>query len=162
MELDLSALSERVKLPDGMRVQPWSEAHAPALAEVVFLAYQQTDEPRWSRELRARETCAFMAQIKPADRRWSWVLVRASEAVGMVHGAVPKGGRQGYVDNVCVHPALERGGGRALLLTSAWSFRRDGLQRMRLDVTSSNTRAIRLYESIGFVDREWYLELTKP
>ncbi len=62
---------------------------------------------------------------------------------------------RGSIQNVGV--AREHRGqglGRALVLKSLHGFRELGTRRVTLSVTAANTRAVRLYESLGFVLRK--------
>ncbi|MBI3001676.1 MAG: ribosomal protein S18-alanine N-acetyltransferase [Deltaproteobacteria bacterium] len=58
------------------------------------------------------------------------------------------------IHNLAVHPAHRRQGiGRALLRAVIEEARREGLQRITLEVRKSNEAAQRLYQSLGFVSQ---------
>lgn len=70
-------------------------------------------------------------------------------AVGTIQGLHLEG--WGAVQNLGIDPEHRgRGLGSILLARAAEGFRREGLQRMHLEVTTDNTAAIRLYERLGF------------
>lgn len=70
-------------------------------------------------------------------------------AVGTIQGLQIDG--WGAVQNLGIDPDHRgRGLGSILLLRAADGFRREGLTRMHLEVTTDNTAAIRLYERLGF------------
>lgn len=61
----------------------------------------------------------------------------------------------GAIQNIGIHPLhRNRGLGGILLARAAEGFRRAGLSRMHLEVTTDNTAAIRFYERVGFRQSE--------
>lgn len=71
------------------------------------------------------------------------------QPVGTIQGLQSDG--WGAVQNLGIEPAHRgRGLGAVLLIHSALGFRRAGLARMQLEVTTANLSAVRLYERLGF------------
>ncbi len=71
------------------------------------------------------------------------------QPVGTIQGLQIEG--WGAVQNLGIDPAhRSKGLGSILLRRAAEGFRKAGLTRMHLEVTTDNTAAVRLYERIGF------------
>ena len=72
-----------------------------------------------------------------------------SQPVGTIQGLQSEG--WGAVQNLGIESEHRgRGLGTVLLAHAAQGFRRVGLSRMHLEVTTDNTAAVRLYERLGF------------
>ena len=72
-----------------------------------------------------------------------------AQPVGTVQGLSLE--KWGAVQNLGIDPSHRGHGlGTLLLAHAAQGFRRAGLRRMHLEVTTDNTAAIRLYERLGF------------
>lgn len=71
------------------------------------------------------------------------------QPVGTVQGL--RADDWGAIQNLGIEPSHRgRGLGTALLTEAARGFRRAGLRRMHLEVTTDNTAAVRLYQRLGF------------
>jgi len=78
-----------------------------------------------------------------------WVLVRDDQLLG--YGVLSAAADEAHVLNVCVDPACQgRGHGRQLMRRLIDLARWQRARRLYLEVRPSNTRAIGLYESLGF------------
>ncbi|MEW6230978.1 MAG: GNAT family N-acetyltransferase [Chloroflexota bacterium] len=70
------------------------------------------------------------------------------------------GDRAGHIGELGVHPNFRRRGlGRALLLCAVGALKERGLAAAELEVDGGNTNALRLYESLGFFQKDefrWY------
>ena len=76
-----------------------------------------------------------------------------SQPVGTIQGLEIEG--IGSIQNIGVDPEHRgKGLGSILVARAAEGFRRAGLLRMQLEVTTDNTAAIRLYERLGFIRRD--------
>lgn len=80
--------------------------------------------------------------------------------VGTIQGLSIDG--WGAIQNLGISPAFRsRGLGSSLLHHAAMGFKKAGLKRMHLEVTTDNTAAIRLYERIGFQKTEVVYKATE-
>jgi ribosomal protein S18 acetylase RimI-like enzyme len=149
MELDLAELTERAAVAPDLRIEPWVGNHVEELGCVMRLAYEAGVEVEWSTLLRSEEGCVEYLARKKIDFDWSFVAWAGDVPVGLVQTSITRQAA-GYVDNVFVHPAHRVGVGRALVLTSAWRFKDDGIHLLGLHVTRTNATALRLYEGMGF------------
>ena len=73
--------------------------------------------------------------------------------------------RGGYVDILAVEPAEHGGGIGSALLTSDAALADAGIREARLDVSSENQAALRLYQRAGMREcnrMEVYEKLTRP
>ena len=69
----------------------------------------------------------------------------------------------GHFEPVGTHPDFQRRGlGKALLLNSLRQMQILGMTSATVCTGESNTRAARLYESVGFRNTNWLCEYTKP
>lgn len=81
----------------------------------------------------------------------SWVALDSDGGLAGACFATRIGPGAGHIAQICVAPAWQGCGvGEELLRRSLASFRASGLAEASLTVTSSNTRAVRLYEKYGF------------
>lgn len=82
----------------------------------------------------------------------SWVAVEGTTVLGFVIMLMPAGRGSARIYNVATAKAARgRGIGRSLI-ERAWQWaRRNGRQRLYLEVRQTNRPAIRLYERLGFV-----------
>lgn len=122
-------------MSNSLSIVPLAEAHLPALAMVEALCFS---EP-WSEEALREELfnpCAhfFVARCD-------------NEVVGYLGCHLIAG--EGYITNIAVFPAHRRQGVARQLLTTAMML---PLSRLCLEVRASNTAAIALYQSLGFVE----------
>jgi mycothiol synthase len=141
------------RLPDGLRVEPFSGGAARAFHAALEEAFAdhwehrpETFEKWWERQQRKHDHDPSL-----------WVLVRDGDEVVGVARNDPKRSGGGWVGALGVRPAWRgRGVARALLLHSFRIFHTRGERRVGLGVDAENaTGATRLYESVGMtVDLE--------
>jgi ribosomal protein S18 acetylase RimI-like enzyme len=156
MSLTLAELAERPALPEGYTLRPWRESDAADIVEVDFAAYAGTvDGWLYHSYFRSPEGCrrllgeALAGRFGRLEAEKSFVLCREGEVVGDCL-AFHRNSREGFIGNLAVAPAHRGGTGRALLLSSLWAFKDAGYRTVSLAVTLDNTRAVRLYQSVGF------------
>lgn len=78
-----------------------------------------------------------------------WVLEHSAELIG--YGVLSVASGEAHVLNVCVAPSEQsRGQGRRILARLLDLARWHRAERVFLEVRPSNTRAVKLYDSVGF------------
>jgi len=160
MEFDLSdSVPASVAVPVGYEVVPFSEdlirEHAVAkyhsfrqeLDAYVFPCLGRRDGClRLMREIASRATfvpgATWLCRYRDPE-------LRRLLPVGTIQGLQIDG--WGAVQNVGIDPHHRGHGlGSILLARAGQGFRRAGMKKMHLEVTTDNTAAIRLYERLGF------------
>lgn len=143
--------------PSGATLRPFRAEDGPDVARVHAAAY----DGRFDRYL-------FLDELDPlrdADRmlrglvggRWGTFLPAASIVARergrlVAETLVVTTSRGALLADVATDPAFAgRGYGRAVVSATVHALRESGEPRLRLAVTESNRRAVRLYESLGFV-----------
>lgn len=159
LETDLRRVWRRPALPVGYRYAAWSRERLLEHAEAKFHAFHDEIDASVFDCLADEDGCLrLMEEIasKPGFLPGAtWLIEHVDqdgfqEPVGTIQGvrATP---RYGSVQNVGVTPAGRgRGLGRALVIAALEGFRDAGLKRATLEVTATNTPAMRMYESLGF------------
>lgn len=80
-----------------------------------------------------------------------WVLVSERQVIG--YGVMSVVIDESHILNLCIHPRCQGAGlGRRLLLRLLKIARQHGAETTFLEVRISNRAALRLYESLGFVE----------
>ena len=80
-----------------------------------------------------------------------WLAMEGARACGIVRGEIDEEDPDVWVESMWVDPAHRRAGiGRMLVEQVLDWARRRGVRGAKLEVTSDNEPAIRLYESLGF------------
>lgn len=160
MEVDLRRAWCRPELPVGYRYAAWSPDRLLEHAETKFHAFQDEIDASIFGCLGDEDGCLrLMEEIvrKPGFLPEATWLIECddhptgiAEPVGTIQG-VRVTPRYGSVQNVGVTPwGRGRGLGRALVIAALEGFREAGLKRATLEVTATNTPAMRVYESLGF------------
>jgi ribosomal protein S18 acetylase RimI-like enzyme len=160
MEIDLRRSLQRAELPTGY---VWSGWH-PSLCEQHATAKFNSFNGELDTELfpclglldGCRNLMHDIAEHPSFLPQATW-LIRfvANEFTGPIPVGTVQGLQStrhtGAIQNIGIC-RLHRGGGlgRALLLKSLSGFQAVGIQRVSLEVTAGNLRAVQLYESIGF------------
>lgn len=154
----LSAAPESVPLAGGLHFERWSAYWTDAAAEVIAEAYEgHVDSAinnqyqsvagarRFIENIVRYPGCGYFAP----DCTWV-ALNRDGRVVGVCFTSriAPA---TGHIAQICVTPAVQGcGAGAELLRRALHSLRLSGATEASLTVTSSNTRAIRLYDAFGF------------
>ncbi|NBW96892.1 MAG: GNAT family N-acetyltransferase [Planctomycetia bacterium] len=159
MDADLAAPRDRGPLPPGYRFVAWNEALLDVHARTKFRAFRAEIDATVFPCLGDLEGCRrLMREIRgkpgflPAA---TWLVVRNDaygdlEWCGTIQGVVDRLGI-GSIQNIGVVPDHRgRGLGTSLIEQALLGFRSHGLRRASLEVTASNSRAVRLYHLLGF------------
>ncbi|MGI6643969.1 MAG: ribosomal protein S18-alanine N-acetyltransferase [Bacillota bacterium] len=115
--------------------------HLDRVMEIEALAYQTP----WSRR-------AFQSEITENSYAHYFVVRFKGEIVGYVGMWVIL--EEAHITNIAIHPDYRRRGIARFVLESMFEKAKElGSTKMTLEVRVSNEGAIRLYRSLGFVDR---------
>lgn len=146
-------------LPPGYRFVPWSEDLLDVHARTKHRAFRDEIDAIVFPCLGDLEGCRrLMREIRrkpgflPAA---TWLIVRgdgvaALQWCGTIQGVVDASG-VGMIQNVGVVPGHRGLGlGGCLVARAVAGFRRAGIPLAGLEVTADNTRAVRLYQRLGF------------
>jgi ribosomal protein S18 acetylase RimI-like enzyme len=139
-------------------IRPWQQKDFAQAARVIHRSYRGTHDSRINSQYRTEQGCGELLTIL-TDHIWcgdflpqaSRVALRRSDALAgvLIASRVSKG--VGHIGQISVHPAHQgRGIGRRMIESALSEFRRLGFKSITLAVTSANTNALHLYESIGF------------
>lgn len=148
------------RVPPGYQFLPWEESLLDAFAEAKYHSFHNELDANVFPCLSELEGCRrLMSEIvrKPGflpEATWLAVCCPGGrsrpEYCGTVQGVRDKHGL-GALQNLGTTPEHRHVGlGTSLLLRSLGGFRRAGVDRVYLEVTSHNQGAIRLYRRIGF------------
>ena len=150
MGIDLDDTLEPPRWPDDVAVRTFREEDAPAVKELLDLAYA---EERDHEPLSFEDWRTFMLGDPNFDPS-SWFL---AEAEGELAAAILNW-NDGYVKDLVVHPERRRRGlGEGLVRHTFREFRRRGLDHVSLKTDSVNpTEAWRLYERLGMRKERTY------
>lgn len=161
MEIDLRSRDfSRIQLLPGYRFVAWHPSLAEAHAEIKYLSFRSEIDAGVFPCLGDYDGCLrLMNEIshKPgflAHATWLMATCQSESGVeeycGTVQGVVDQK-RMGAIQNLGILPEYRgRGLGYALMLKALDGFKRAGLSRAFLEVTSQNDGAIRLYRKLGF------------
>lgn len=151
--------SGRKPLSNGLRLEPWSDRAFDAAARLIQLAYadhvdgdindQYRSEAGGMKFLRNIVLLPGCGQFLPAA---SFLVRPATEdrPVGMLLTSTVASG-VGHTTQVCVMPGYQGHGiGRQMMEKSIEALQKGGFEALSLTVTSANTRAVQLYENLGF------------
>ena len=161
MEIELAGrdLPELV-LPEGYRMLPWHPSLLDSHAEAKFESFRTEIDSNVFPCLGDAEGChRLMGEISSKDGflpEATWLLTwRAEPGEPVEYCGTIQGIRDrhdcGAVQNLGITPPHRGLGLGTMLLTQSMAgFRRSGLAKVCLEVTSQNDGAIRLYQRIGF------------
>jgi ribosomal protein S18 acetylase RimI-like enzyme len=163
MELGLGQSSELPRLPSEYRLGPWERARLDELAEVEYRSYLGSEDARcFPDALSTVDRCwnSLSEALKPKrfDPERSLFLLRGEQLCGHLL-AWCLDHRVGFIHDVAILPEHRGGTGRAMLLECLNRYQRAGFRRVGLSVTTANSRALHLYERLGFRDSSWWIEL---
>lgn len=148
--------------PDGYRVVPWHVRYLDRAAETIFHANAGTldavlyapffgDSPVRCRVGLLGILAGQYGQLHPTASR---CVLHANDVVG-VNLLLRESAELASVVEISVNPAHQgKGLGRLLMERSLNVLRAEGMAQVELAVTAANTRAVRLYQSLGFVEGE--------
>jgi ribosomal protein S18 acetylase RimI-like enzyme len=152
--------SPRIELPVNLEMRPWREEDLNPAAQLICEAYSGHPDSRINDQYRSvsgsmrflnnivrYSGCgAFSAQVSHV------VMDRNSrELVALLLGSRVSP-ESGHITQICVHPRYRRRGlARLLLSVAVQRFLRQGVSEISLTVTESNSQAIELYRSEGYV-----------
>lgn len=159
MDADLAGRRGPGPMPAGYRLVPWNEALLDVHARTKFRSFRAEIDARVFPCLGDLEGCRrLMKEIRgksgflPAA---TWLVVCNDAAgdlewCGTIQGVVDRHGC-GSIQNIGVVPGhRSRGLGTSLIEQALAGFRGHGLRKATLEVTASNSRAVRLYQQLGF------------
>jgi [ribosomal protein S18]-alanine N-acetyltransferase len=163
MEVRLDRLPadiDRLSLPEGFELLPWSPTLLQRHAQVKFASFREELDSQVFPCLGELEGCRqLMRDITKRNdfvAEATWLAVRKeplSEQLspcGTIQG-LRSAPTEGAIQNLGVHPECrDLGLGGMLLRASLLGFRRAGCRYAHLEVTVQNTAAIRLYQRFGF------------
>ncbi|QDS94765.1 putative acetyltransferase [Roseimaritima multifibrata] len=159
MELDLTEpLYPAPPLPANYELIPWSDGLSSEHALAKYQSFRSELDANVFPCLGRRDGCLQL--MREITRRTSFVpeatwllrhrpLGEPAVAVGTVQGLRMEG--WGAIQNLGVMQAHRGHGlGTVLMTRAAEGFRRVGLAKMHLEVTTENSAAVRLYRRMGF------------
>jgi ribosomal protein S18 acetylase RimI-like enzyme len=159
MEAELGPFRPSPDLPPGYRFVPWNEAVLDAHARTKWRSFRDEIDALVFPCLGDVEGCRrLMREIrnKPGFLpEATWLIARGHDAAdiqwcGTIQGVADRGG-VGMIQNIGVVPGHRGIGlGAALVRRANAGFRSHGLRWAGLEVTAENSRAVRLYQRLGF------------
>jgi ribosomal protein S18 acetylase RimI-like enzyme len=167
MELDLTLpLPPVPAIPADCRWVAWDDALLPAHAEVKARCFANEIDRFVFPNLGSVEGCLrLMREIRGKlgfRPQATWLIAQGNEFVGTIQGIAERIGI-GAIQNVGVVDGHRGHGlGTALLVRALHGFRTTGLSLARLDVTSTNEEAIRLYRKLGFRFKKTLYKVADP
>ena len=162
MGLDWDAFAPATNLPSGIEMRPAGAGHAGKIAASVDESYAgEYDGGRFAERFDPADYAAELAGEEYDATLWR-VAWAGSEVVGQVIPRIQRGRAEIY--EVSVRPAWRRGGiARALLSEAILELHRREVEHVRLHtVAEFRTRAVDLYESVGFHTLKEFLRYRKP
>ncbi len=159
MESDVGPFRPPPELPPGYRFVPWNEAVLDAHARTKWRSFRDEIDALVFPCLGDAEGCRrLMREIrnKPGFLpEATWLIARGAgpeemQWCGTIQGVADRGGL-GMIQNVGIVPGHRGIGlGAALVRRAIAGFRSYGLRAAGLEVTAENSRAVRLYQRLGF------------
>lgn len=171
MDADLAAARPRAPLPQGYRLVAWNEALLDVHARTKYRSFRAEIDATVFPCLGDLDGCRrLMREIrgKPGFLPTATWLVVWNDAFGdldwcgTIQGVVDRFGT-GSIQNIGVVPAHRgRGLGTCLIEQALAGFRGHGLRRASLEVTAGNSRAVRLYQQLGFRKAKTVYKIVDP
>jgi len=171
MDADLATRRGPRPLPMGYRFVPWNEALLDVHARTKFRSFRSEIDAtvfpclgdlegcrRLMREIRGKS--GFLAAA-------TWLVVCNDvwgdlEWCGTIQGVIDRHG-VGTIQNIGVVPGHRgRGLGTCLIEQALCGFRGHGARRASLEVTAGNSRAVRLYQQLGFRRAKTVYKIVDP
>jgi len=158
LALDKARLSAK-QISPGLRIEPWSDRQFDSAARLIQLAYanhvdgQINDQYRSdSGSLRFLRNIVLLPGCGQFLPEASFLVrpVTGDRPIAMILTSIVAEG-VGHTTQVCVMPGYQGSGiGRQLMEHSIQALRKRGFKSLSLTVTAVNTRAVELYEHLGF------------
>jgi ribosomal protein S18 acetylase RimI-like enzyme len=109
-----------------------------------------------------RATAAVRELLADRSLGQIWLVFDGTEPAGYLVLAfgysIEFGGKDAFIDELYLREQYRgRGWGKAVMESAATAARNAGVRALHLEVTRENARALRLYESVGFVDHDRFL-----
>jgi GNAT superfamily N-acetyltransferase len=171
MDADLTALRRPQPLPPGYRFVAWNEALLDVHARTKFRSFRSEIDALVFPCLGDLEGCRrLMREIRNKSGFLpvaTWLVVRNDaggdlEWCATIQGVVDKLG-MGSIQNIGVVPGHRGCGlGTSLIEQAIAGFRGHGLRRVSLEVTADNSRAVRLYQRLGFRRAKTVYKVVEP
>jgi ribosomal protein S18 acetylase RimI-like enzyme len=161
MQLPLrDSRSLEMSLPPQLEIRKWAEADFQPATQVITASYAGHIDSQINDQYRsAAGSMRFLNNVVrfpgcgQFDPQASLTLVdkTTNQIAGLLLCSLVRGD-VGHVTQVCVMPQYRgRRLGEALILRAAQSLQQRGATELSLTVTQANTRAVELYERLGFV-----------
>jgi ribosomal protein S18 acetylase RimI-like enzyme len=157
-ELGAHAANTAMAAP-GLRMERWHERHMAASAELIHLTYANHIDGAINDQYRSRagamkflKNIVILPGCGQFEARASFVLrdKLSDQLVGVVLTSMVAP-RVGHTTQLCVLPGHQGHGlGRRLMLAAMDALKEQRAGELSLTVTSSNERAVKLYEELGF------------
>jgi len=171
MDADLMVPRRPQPLPEGFRFVAWNEALLDVHARTKFRSFHSEIDALVFPCLGDLEGCRrLMREIRNKSGFLpvaTWLVVRNDaggdlEWCGTIQGVVDKLG-MGSIQNIGVVPRHRGSGlGTCLIEQALTGFRGHGLRRASLEVTADNSRAVRLYQRLGFRRAKTVYKVVEP
>lgn len=161
MEIDLQKFPpEQKELPEGYMWMPWSirllDMHARTKKACFEYEIDAHVFPCLAELTGCRKLMRDMASRSTFVPEATWLVLKEAgddqpvEHCGTIQG-IHTGYQFGAIQNVGIVPEHRGHGlGKLLVLQSLHGFLKRGVKTVSLEVTAQNTKAVRLYHSIGF------------
>jgi ribosomal protein S18 acetylase RimI-like enzyme len=140
--------------PPSVVLVPWDVDLLESHAEVKWQSFRDTVDAAIFPNLGRLDGCLQLMRTIAVHEGFvpqaTWLAQTSSGYVGCVQG-VKDGRRSGMIQNLAVVDGYRgQGIGKALLSAALTGFANAGLKYAQLEVSASNTPAVRLYEGAGF------------
>ena len=154
MELELRHPRPPAELPTGCYWLPWNAQLLDMHAQVLSACFAgETDSevfPCLATLSGCRDLMAAITGRQGFSPTGTWLVANKDCCVGTVQGLLDDNGFGGIQNLGVVANCRGAGIGRALLLKALEGFEATGVKRAFLEVTASNTAAVRMYRWLGF------------
>jgi ribosomal protein S18 acetylase RimI-like enzyme len=149
-----------VELPGNLELRPWRDEDLNPAAQLICEAYRGHPDSTINDQYRSvNGSLRFLNNIVhysgcgAFSAQASHVVVDrySRERIALMLGSRVSS-ESGHITQICVHPRYRRRGlARMLLSVAVHRFLHQGVSEISLTVTESNTQAIELYRSEGYV-----------
>jgi len=158
MQLELSYWQDTPQLPTGYIIAPWKMRYLDEAAQMVFLANAGTLDAELYAPFFGNSTwqcrhglLAILAGNYGPLIPQATVIILHDQRMAGINLVIKNDSEQACILEISVHPSEQgKGLGRALMAHSLTALQHKHYARVELAVTRANTRALSLYESLGF------------